>query len=62
VIPTFAGLFSAGLYQINLTVPTGLGTGDFSSGLSHTPLQLNDYRHQIPPCDQAGREPISRLL
>jgi uncharacterized protein (TIGR03437 family) len=28
VIPTFAGLVSAGLYQINLTVPAGLGTGD----------------------------------
>jgi len=28
VIPTFAGLSSAGLYQINLTVPAGLGTGD----------------------------------
>jgi uncharacterized protein (TIGR03437 family) len=30
VPPTFAGLVSAGLYQINLTVPTGLGTGDVS--------------------------------
>jgi uncharacterized protein (TIGR03437 family) len=30
VIPTFAGLSSAGLYQINLTVPAGLGTGDVS--------------------------------
>jgi uncharacterized protein (TIGR03437 family) len=30
VIPTFAGLSSAGLYQINLTVPAGLGTGDLS--------------------------------
>jgi uncharacterized protein (TIGR03437 family) len=28
VIPTFAGLSSAGLYQINLTIPAGLGTGD----------------------------------
>jgi uncharacterized protein (TIGR03437 family) len=28
VTPSFAGLSSAGLYQINLTVPTGLGTGD----------------------------------
>ena len=28
VTPTFAGLSSAGLYQINLTVPAGLGTGD----------------------------------
>ncbi len=28
VIPTFAGLSEAGLYQINLTVPAGLGTGD----------------------------------
>jgi uncharacterized protein (TIGR03437 family) len=30
VAPTFAGLSSAGLYQINLTVPAGLGTGDVS--------------------------------
>jgi uncharacterized protein (TIGR03437 family) len=30
VTPTFAGLSSAGLYQINLTVPAGLGTRDFS--------------------------------
>ena len=28
--PTFAGLSGAGLYQINLTVPEGLGTGDVS--------------------------------
>ena len=28
VIPTFAGLSSAGLYQINLTLPAGLGTGE----------------------------------
>ena len=28
VKPTFVGLSSAGLYQINLTVPRGLGTGD----------------------------------
>jgi uncharacterized protein (TIGR03437 family) len=27
-IPAFAGLSSAGLYQINLTVPAGLGTGE----------------------------------
>jgi hypothetical protein len=26
--PSFAGLSSAGLFQINLTIPTGLGTGD----------------------------------
>jgi len=30
VTPAFAGLSSAGLYQINLTVPAGLGTGDVS--------------------------------
>jgi uncharacterized protein (TIGR03437 family) len=30
VAPTFAGLSSAGLYQINLTIPPGLGTGDLS--------------------------------
>jgi uncharacterized protein (TIGR03437 family) len=28
VTPSFAGLSSAGLYQINLTLPAGLGTGD----------------------------------
>jgi uncharacterized protein (TIGR03437 family) len=30
VTPSFAGLASAGLYQINLTLPAGLGTGDVS--------------------------------
>jgi uncharacterized protein (TIGR03437 family) len=30
VTPAFAGLSGAGLYQINLTVPAGLGTGDVS--------------------------------
>jgi len=30
VTPTFAGLSSAGLYQINLTIPAGLATGDVS--------------------------------
>ncbi len=30
VTASFAGLSSAGLYQINLTVPPGLGTGDLS--------------------------------
>lgn len=28
VMPSFAGLSSAGLYQINLTIPANLGTGD----------------------------------
>ncbi|HXP85950.1 MAG TPA: IPT/TIG domain-containing protein [Bryobacteraceae bacterium] len=28
VIPSFSGLSAAGLYQINFTVPAGLGTGD----------------------------------
>ena len=28
VTPAFAGLSGAGLYQINLTVPSGLGSGD----------------------------------
>lgn len=28
VTPSFAGLSGAGLYQINLTVPAGMGTGD----------------------------------
>jgi uncharacterized protein (TIGR03437 family) len=30
VTPTFAGLSGAGLYQINLTIPAGLGAGDLS--------------------------------
>jgi uncharacterized protein (TIGR03437 family) len=30
VTPAFAGLSGAGAYQINLTVPSGLGTGDVS--------------------------------
>ena len=30
VTPAFAGLSSAGVYQFNLTVPAGLGTGDAS--------------------------------
>jgi uncharacterized protein (TIGR03437 family) len=30
VTPTFAGISSAGLYQINFTLPAGLGTGDVS--------------------------------
>jgi uncharacterized protein (TIGR03437 family) len=28
VIPTYSGLTSAGLYQINIAIPAGLGTGD----------------------------------
>jgi uncharacterized protein (TIGR03437 family) len=30
VAPTFAGLSGAGVYQVNLTIPEGLGTGDVS--------------------------------
>jgi uncharacterized protein (TIGR03437 family) len=30
VNPTFAGLSSAGLYQIDIVIPAGLGTGDVS--------------------------------
>ena len=30
VTPTFAGLSSAGLYQLNVTIPAGAGTGDVS--------------------------------
>jgi len=28
VMPSFAGLAGAGLYQINVTIPSGLGKGD----------------------------------
>lgn len=34
VTPSYAGMTGAGLYQINLTVPTGLGTGDVSLSAS----------------------------
>lgn len=30
VVPSFAGLSSAGLYQVNLSIPAGLGTGDLA--------------------------------
>jgi uncharacterized protein (TIGR03437 family) len=30
VLPSFAGLTGAGLYQLNVTIPPGLGTGDVS--------------------------------
>jgi len=41
VTPSFAGLSSAGLYQINLTVPAGLGTGDLTlvATVSRNPTQ-----------------------
>jgi uncharacterized protein (TIGR03437 family) len=41
VTPTFSGLVGAGLYQINFTVPAGLGTGDVlltaTAGVGQTP-------------------------
>ncbi len=41
VVPSFCGLSSAGLYQFNLRIPAGLGTGDVSlqadSGGMQTP-------------------------
>jgi uncharacterized protein (TIGR03437 family) len=44
VTPAFVGLSSAGLYQINLTVPAGLGRGDVSlkaiAGGVQTPLSV----------------------
>lgn len=30
LVPLFAGLSAAGLYQINVMIPAGLGTGDQS--------------------------------
>ena len=30
ITPSYAGETSAGLYQINLRIPAGLGTGDLS--------------------------------
>jgi uncharacterized protein (TIGR03437 family) len=30
VTPTFSGITGPGLYQINLTIPQGAGTGDVS--------------------------------
>jgi uncharacterized protein (TIGR03437 family) len=41
VIPSFAGLSSGGVYQFNLTVPPGLGTGD-------VPLVANVSGAQTP--------------
>jgi uncharacterized protein (TIGR03437 family) len=41
VRPAFAGLSSAGLWQINLTIPAGLGTGD-------VPLQATAGGAQTP--------------
>lgn len=41
VTPAFAGLTGAGLYQINLTVPAGLGSGD-------VPLLLSVAGAQTP--------------
>jgi uncharacterized protein (TIGR03437 family) len=44
VTPSFAGLSGAGLYQINLTIPAGLGTGDVplvaTVGGVHTPSTI----------------------
>ena len=39
VSPAFSGLSSAGLYQLNVTIPTGLGTGDVSLRASVGGLQ-----------------------
>ena len=39
VTPLFVGLSSAGLYQINLTIPPGLGTGDLSLVAGVGPVQ-----------------------
>jgi uncharacterized protein (TIGR03437 family) len=39
VTPTYAGMTSAGLYQINLTIPPGLGTGDVPLSASVTGSQ-----------------------
>src|ERR1019366_10571912 len=41
VTPSFAGLSAAGLYQINFTVPSGLGVGD-------VPLQATVGGTQTP--------------
>jgi uncharacterized protein (TIGR03437 family) len=53
VTPLFAGLSGAGLYQINVTVPGGLGTGD-------VPLVATVGGAQTPPyvvisLQQSGR-------
>jgi uncharacterized protein (TIGR03437 family) len=44
VVPSFAGETSAGLYQLNVTIPRGLGTGDVPLqgfvGGSQTPVVL----------------------
>jgi uncharacterized protein (TIGR03437 family) len=44
VTPSFAGISAAGLYQINFTVPKGLGAGEVSLqgsvGGAQTPLGI----------------------
>ena len=48
VTPSFAGESSAGLYQINVTIPPGLGIGDVSLqasvGGSQTPIVVISLR------------------
>jgi uncharacterized protein (TIGR03437 family) len=39
VAPVFAGLSAAGLYQFNLTIPSGLGDGDVSVAASINGIQ-----------------------
>jgi uncharacterized protein (TIGR03437 family) len=43
VVPSFAGLSAAGLYQINLTLPAGLGAGDvtLAASVNGVPAQSN---------------------
>jgi uncharacterized protein (TIGR03437 family) len=43
VIPGFAGLSAAGLYQINFILPAGLGTGDvtLAASVNGEPTQSN---------------------
>jgi uncharacterized protein (TIGR03437 family) len=43
VVPSFVGLSSAGLYQMNVTLPAGLGTGDvtFAAGVNGVQTQPN---------------------
>ncbi len=44
--PSFAGETSAGLYQLNVTIPSGLGTGDVS-------LQASVGEAQTPGCSDS---------
>jgi len=52
IIPMFAGISSAGLYQLNITIPAGLPTGDV-----FLQLTVSDSQTPFRDCDLASIEP-----